>query len=83
MTQSTRRRFIKTTLASGASLALPAFGQAPAVITAESTRPQVPSGLRYLSARNLPEMFQFANDMLPVEAEEVREGFVRRGNDGH
>jgi len=33
---------------------------------------QVPSGLRYLSARNVPEMFQFSNDMLPVDVEPNR-----------
>jgi spermidine synthase len=33
---------------------------------------QVPSGLRFLSARNLPELFQFPNDMQPVEAEPNR-----------
>jgi alkaline phosphatase D len=41
-----RRRFLKTSLASGVALALPAFGQAPAVITSESSRPQTPSGLQ-------------------------------------
>src|SRR5437016_1840835 len=33
---------------------------------------QVPTGLRFLSARNLPELFQFPNDMLPVEVEPNR-----------
>lgn len=33
---------------------------------------RTPEGLRFLSARNLPEMFQFPNDMLPVEAEPNR-----------
>lgn len=41
-----RRAFIKTTLASGAVLALPAYGQAPAVITSERMRPQATSGLQ-------------------------------------
>jgi alkaline phosphatase D len=45
-----RRTFIKTTLASGAALALPAHGQiaprAPAVITSDRMRPQVASGLQ-------------------------------------
>jgi alkaline phosphatase D len=41
-----RRAFLKTTLASGASLALPAFAQAPAVITSERIRPQATSGLQ-------------------------------------
>src|SRR5438445_1886383 len=33
---------------------------------------QLPSGLRFLSARNLPELFHFPNDMLPVEVEPNR-----------
>ena len=33
-------------LASGAALALPAFGQAPAVVTSERTRPQIASGIQ-------------------------------------
>jgi alkaline phosphatase D len=41
-----RRTFIKTTLASGAALALPAYAQAPAVITSERMRPQPTSGLQ-------------------------------------
>ncbi|MBV8030577.1 MAG: alkaline phosphatase D family protein [Betaproteobacteria bacterium] len=43
-----RRRFLQTTLASGASLALPAgaLAQAPAVITSDRARPQVTSGLQ-------------------------------------
>src|SRR5262245_6500640 len=41
-----RRSFLKTTLASGAALAVPAYGQAPAVITAERARPQVTSGIQ-------------------------------------
>jgi len=41
-----RRRFLTTTLASGAALALPAYGQAPAVITSERARPQVTSGIQ-------------------------------------
>jgi spermidine synthase len=32
----------------------------------------LPSGLRFLSVRNLPEMFIFPNDMLPVTAEPNR-----------
>jgi alkaline phosphatase D len=42
----TRRRFLKTSLASGVALALPAFAQAPAVVTSERERPQTPSGLQ-------------------------------------
>ena len=41
-----RRRFLQTSLASGASLALPAFGQAPAVIASDRARPQATSGLQ-------------------------------------
>src|SRR5262245_60802938 len=41
-----RRVFIKTTLASGVALALPAFGQAPAVIPSERSRPQPTSGVQ-------------------------------------
>lgn len=41
-----RRTFLKTTLVSGAVLALPAFGQAPAVVTSERTRPQIASGIQ-------------------------------------
>jgi spermidine synthase len=33
---------------------------------------QLPSGLRFLSARNLPELFVFPNDMLPVPVEANR-----------
>jgi alkaline phosphatase D len=41
-----RRTFLKTGLATGASLALPAFGQAPAAVTSEASRPKTPSGLQ-------------------------------------
>lgn len=33
---------------------------------------QLPSGLRFLSLRNLPEMFEFPNDMLPVPVQANR-----------
>jgi spermidine synthase len=33
---------------------------------------RLPEGLRFLSARNLPQLFEFPNDMLPVEAEPNR-----------
>ncbi len=33
---------------------------------------QLPAGLRFLSARNLDELFHFPNDMLPVDAEPNR-----------
>jgi len=41
-----RRSFLKTTFASGAALALPAYAQTPALIPAERTRPQVTSGIQ-------------------------------------
>src|SRR5262245_40424311 len=43
---TSRRSFIKTSLASGVSLALPAYGQAPAVVTSERVRPQATSGIQ-------------------------------------
>jgi alkaline phosphatase D len=46
MNVASRRSFIKTSLASGVSLALPAMAQAPAVITSESARPKASSGLQ-------------------------------------
>src|SRR5437867_2850124 len=54
---------------------VPSFGEWGFVLAGQypyEPPAQVPSGLRYLSARNLPEMFQFPNDMLPVEAEPNR-----------
>jgi alkaline phosphatase D len=41
-----RRTFLKTTLASGVAFALPAFAQAPAVVTSERMRPHATSGLQ-------------------------------------
>jgi len=54
---------------------VPSFGEWGFVLAAQ--RPyeppaQTPPGLRFLSARNLPEMFQFPNDMLPIDAEPNR-----------
>jgi spermidine synthase len=54
---------------------VPSFGEWGFVLAGQ--RPyeppsQVPGGLRFLSARNLPEMFQFPNDMLPVDVEPNR-----------
>lgn len=46
MSSFSRRSFIKTTLASGAALALPAYAQAPATITSDRMRPQMPSGIQ-------------------------------------
>lgn len=48
---SSRRTFLKTTLASGVSLALPAalspaLAQSPAIITSDRMRPQVPYGIQ-------------------------------------
>ena len=48
---------------------VPAFGEWGFVLagrTAYEPPQELPSGLRFLSARNIPEMFQFPNDMLPV-----------------
>ncbi|HJY77308.1 MAG TPA: alkaline phosphatase D family protein, partial [Burkholderiales bacterium] len=41
-----RRVFLRTTLASGVTLALPALGQAPAIVPSERGRPQATSGLQ-------------------------------------
>jgi len=54
---------------------VPSFGEWGYVIAGQypyEPPPQVPDGLRYLSSRNLPEMFQFPNDMLPVAVEPNR-----------
>jgi spermidine synthase len=54
---------------------VPSFGEWGFVLAGErpyEPPPQVPAGLRFLSARNLPEMFQFPNDMLPVDVEPNR-----------
>jgi spermidine synthase len=54
---------------------VPSFGEWGYVIAGQyhyEPPAQVPDGLRYLSARNLPEMFQFPNDMLPVAVEPNR-----------
>jgi alkaline phosphatase D len=47
MSSFNRRAFLKSSIASGAALALPAFGQAPAIVTSERTRPQVLGGLQF------------------------------------
>src|SRR5262245_9910285 len=41
-----RRTFIKTSLASGVSLALPAIAQSPAIVTSEGARPKATSGIQ-------------------------------------
>ena len=41
-----RRRFLKSSLASGVALSFPALGQAPAIITSERSRPQALSGIQ-------------------------------------
>ena len=54
---------------------VPSFGEWGFVLAGQypyEPPAQVPSGLRFLSARNLPEMFQFPNDMLPVDVEPNR-----------
>ena len=53
-------------------LYVPSFGEWGFVLAGPgSYEPpeQLPSGLRFLSARNVPEMFVFPNDMLPVPVE--------------
>ena len=54
---------------------VPSFGEWGFVLAGQypyEPPPRVPEGLRFLSARNLPEMFQFPNDMLPVDVEPNR-----------
>src|SRR5215470_17316614 len=46
MARISRRTFLRASLASGSALALPAFGQAPAVVASDRTRPQLPYGLQ-------------------------------------
>jgi len=46
MIRTSRRGFIKTSLASGVALALPAFAQGPAIVTPERARPQATSGIQ-------------------------------------
>jgi spermidine synthase len=54
---------------------VPAFGEWGFVLAglAPYRQPtQLPPGLRFLSLRNLPEMFEFPNDMLPVPVQPNR-----------
>jgi spermidine synthase len=54
---------------------VPAFGEWGFVLAGHESYPmpsKLPDGLRFLSARNLPPLFEFPNDMLPVEAEPNR-----------
>lgn len=54
---------------------VPSFGEWGFVLAGQNPYEppgQVPTGLRFLSARNLPELFHFPNDMLPVEVEPNR-----------
>ncbi|HYP13309.1 MAG TPA: polyamine aminopropyltransferase [Bryobacteraceae bacterium] len=54
---------------------VPSFGEWGFVLagTAPYEPPsRVPSGLRFLAASSIPELFRFPNDMLPVEAEPNR-----------
>jgi spermidine synthase len=51
---------------------VPSFGEWGFVLAGHSTfepPPQLPTGLRFLSARNVPELFLFPNDMLPIPVE--------------
>jgi spermidine synthase len=54
---------------------VPSFGEWGFVLAGTATYEpplSVPSGLRFLAAQNIPELFRFPNDMLPVEAEPNR-----------
>ena len=54
---------------------VPSFGEWGFILagTAPYEPPlRVPEGLRFLAAQNLPELFRFPNDMLPVDAEPNR-----------
>lgn len=54
---------------------VPSFGEWGFVLSghgAYDPPARVPDGLRFLSAHNVPELFQFPNDMLAVEAEPNR-----------
>jgi spermidine synthase len=56
-------------------LYVPSFGEwgfALAGLNAYEAPARLPEGLRYLSAAGVPQMFQFPNDMLPVDAEPNR-----------
>jgi spermidine synthase len=51
---------------------VPSFGEWGFVLaghTAFEAPQQLPAGLKFLSARNVPELFLFPNDMLPVQVE--------------
>ena len=54
---------------------VPSFGEWGFVLAGThsyETPATVPGGLRFLAARNLPELFRFPNDMLPVDPEPNR-----------
>jgi spermidine synthase len=54
---------------------VPSFGEWGYVLAGQypyEPPAQLPAGLRFLSARNLPELFHFPNDMLPVDVEPNR-----------
>src|SRR5437879_5301670 len=54
---------------------VPSFGEWGFVLAGQypyEPPAQTPVGLRFLSARNLPELFHFPNDMLPVASEPNR-----------
>jgi spermidine synthase len=54
---------------------VPSFGEWGFVLATVGTYEQpssLPSGLRFLSTSNVPELFHFPNDMLPIEAEPNR-----------
>ena len=54
---------------------VPSFGEWGFVLAGHAAYElpqQLPAGLRFLTARNLPELFHFPNDMLPVPVEPNR-----------
>jgi spermidine synthase len=54
---------------------VPSFGEWGFILAGASPYEpplQVPTGLRFLASQNIPELFQFPNDMLPVDAEPNR-----------
>jgi spermidine synthase len=51
---------------------VPSFGEWGFVLAGHSPfepPPRLPTGLKFLSARNVPELFLFPNDMLPIPVE--------------
>ena len=77
-----RRRFLETTLASGAALALPAYGQAPGVITSDRMRPQATLGMQIGDVTGRPRASIWSRADRParlIVERALREDFARRG----